>query len=543
MTRAAVHLLVPGEGPARSAFSAALQDRAGPALQFLASPPTDAAAWAAHMQQALTGAPACPPEVVSSLRALHARLGGGERAAAHLDALEAGDPVMFVVTGQQPGLLGGPLLTAHKIAGAIHLANALDGIGGIRVAPLYWAATEDHDFDEANRATVLDRSGTPRVLQVAGQNDGRSIGHRMFAPDELDAVWRALAEALPDTERGHEALALARREPDDDFAAWSLRCVVRLFGDSGLLVADPLLFQVPAAPTYDLLLKHGRAIDDSMRASAQALRAHDLPAPLSFDEGTAPLFVREEVAGPRLRVRIDSDGSVRLREKPHGDLAALRQRVRETPKLASGNVAGRVFVQNALFPVLAYVAGPTEIAYQAQVRAAHAVCGLAFPLALPRPHATWVDTKTARRAAGFGLSLEELLREVPAAAPTAPAVDVAASVEAHLASWPAPVLDALARSGAGPEALRRALERVRGTWAKAASRVRAGFDADVGRGPAQWARMMDVLHPRNRPQDRVLSPLSLVARHGVASIREGLLKLDPLRAGHYLVHPEGPPDV
>ena len=537
MTDTAVQLLPPGEGPSRGPFAKALQDRQGEALAFLEEPPADRDGWARRMAIATDIACPCPAAVLDSLHETQVRLQAGPRARANIEAL-AGERVLVVATGQQPGLFGGPMLTMHKIAGAIHLANALDGVDGIRVVPLYWSATEDHDLDEANRATVLDRSGTPKVLQIEARNDGRSIGHRAFDDATLDAVFEALAAALPDTERGREALALARRTPDDDFAYWSLRCVTRLFGDSGLIIADPLAFQASAAESYDELLVHSRMIDDQMRAAGAELTLLGLPAPLSFEEGTAPLFVRETVGGPRLRVHIDPQGQVTLRGTPSGDLAALRARVRAEPRLASGNVAGRVFVQNALFPVLAYMAGPTEIAYQAQVKRAHEPVKAHFPLALPRPQATWVDVKTTRRAEHFGYTLASLLRDTPGTPAASDTTDVVQAVETHLGDWPEDVLDALARKGAGPDALARALERLTATWQKAAPRVRAGFAADAGRGPAQWARLQDVLRPRNRPQDRVLSPLSLVARHGVSAIRAGLAKLDPLAAGHYLVHVE-----
>lgn len=540
MTDAVVQLLRPGQGPARGAFARSLQDRVGPALDFLDPPPADREAWRRVVAQRAEVAPRCSPGLVTALARTQERLDGGPRAAANLQALASGMPVLAVVTGQQPGLFGGPLLTFHKVAGAIHLANALDGLAGIRVVPVFWAATEDHDLEEAGRATVLDRSGTPRGIQLDARNDGRSIGHRSFPAPALDALFEALGAALPDTDRAREALALARRESDDDFGHWSLRCLVRLFGDSGLVVADPLTFPAEAAPVFDHLLEHARGIDAAVRDCGQALQRAGLPAPLAFDEGTAPLFVREEPAGPRLRVHVGADDRASLRGRPAEDLATLRARVRATPALASGDVVGRVFVQNALFPVLAYVAGPTEIAYQAQVRRAHQALGLPFPLALPRPHATWVEAKTARRAAQFDRTIAALLKERPDAPPggSEPA-DVFDALQAHLTSWPDAVRDALARKGAGPDALARALERLHAAWEKSEPRVRAGFAADAGRGPVQWARLMNVLRPRNRPQDRVLSPFSLVARHGVSAVRAGLAKLDPLAAGHYLVHPEG----
>src|SRR5690606_15946777 len=90
-------------------------------------------------------------KLATSLRAYAERHGAPAQVIANAEALR--DPnVHVVVTGQQPGLMGGPLFTVHKVATAIRLCRAINALpDGPRVVPLYWNHSDDHDLDEANR--------------------------------------------------------------------------------------------------------------------------------------------------------------------------------------------------------------------------------------------------------------------------------------------------------------------------------------------------------------------------------------------------------
>jgi len=63
------------------------------------------------------------------------------------------------VTGQQVSLFGGPLYTVYKAMTAIKLSDSLSRQHGVRVVPIFWLASDDHDFAEANHVDLLDLSG------------------------------------------------------------------------------------------------------------------------------------------------------------------------------------------------------------------------------------------------------------------------------------------------------------------------------------------------------------------------------------------------
>lgn len=529
-----------------SPFARALRSREGDALRFLDAPPTDDAGWSALLAAAAAAVPRVPAALAEALATRQAELGAGARAAAHARALaDPENPALAVVTGQQAGLFGGPLLTFHKAAGAIALARKLDGLDGRRVVPVFWLASEDHDFDEANRALVIDRAGQARGLRLDATADGRSTMHVEVPEATSAALLAELAEALPDTERARAAIDALAREPGEDPATWSARCLLALFGDAGLVLVEPPVLTPWVGETYGWLLDHAEPIREAVHATGEALVAADLPAPLhpQADDAT-PLFFRTEPRGPRLRVGLDSE-RLTLRDEPASmTRAELRATLVEHPEQGSGNVVGRVFVQNRHLPSLCYIAGPSEIAYQAQVRAAARATGSWFPLALPRPEATWIDAKTEAALEAFDVSIGAALRgwePGERAADEALARDLRVVREA-LAGLEDAAKGLLARGGRGAEAVQRGLERLEQAWAKAEDGIQKGFEADAGVGRARWARAQALLRPHGKGQDRLLSPWSLVARHGLEVVRAGLESMDPLRPAHHLVHLGGTSD-
>ena len=523
-----------------SAFARALRTGEGAALHFLTAPPRDDVGWARWIERAAAAAPAMPAAFVERLAARQEELAAGPRAEKNARALGAG--AVAIVTGQQPGLLGGPLLTFHKVAGAIALARRLDQLGERRVVPVFWLAAEDHDLDEANRAVVIDRRGQARRLRLPLEADGRSLMDLPLDPALAQALQAELIELLPDTERGVQAAALAAAPEGARMDTWCLRALLEIFGDSGLVVVEPRTLVPEVGSTYAWLLDNASVIRTALETSGEALRRAGLPAPLASTDDATALFVRAEEGGPRLRVGLSSDGRVTLRDEPSSlDTAALRQLLLEQPARGSSNVAGRVFVQNRHLPVLAYIAGPTEIAYQAQLRAAHEALGCFFPLALPRPEATWIDAKADAVLDAFGTTAAAVLAgayDPPGGGDGAVRTGLEA-VETSLATLEAGAAALLQRPGQGADALRRALERTRATWAKAAPSVQAAFEAEAGVGRARWQRLLNLLRPLGKPQERLLNPMSLAARHGLDAVRAGLAYLDPLPPVHHLIHLEG----
>ncbi len=521
--RPRVRILRPDEAPPPAPFVRALRDGDGPASAFVERMPSGNAAWREALAAVSMRRCAFDPVVAEAVLARQRRAGLGAASLEAARQLVTGEAVA-VVTGQQPALYGGALLTAHKIAGAISLARRLTALGGPPVVAVFWSATEDHDLDEANRLGVLDRGGVAQRLAATIAPDGRSLEHLASEAIDLGAVHAALREALPATARADAILGRIAPRPAEGFVDHAHRALGVLFADCGVVLLDP--FDLLPATGADLaaLVRDGASVCEGVREAGARQREAGVPAPLDPAPDALPLFVRPSPSGPR-------------RRPASADLDALAREVAERPDLASGDVIGRVLIQNAHLPVVATVVGPTEAAYLAQIRAAERARGRPFPILVPRPEATWVDRKTEERLAAFGLDAASVLRAGPRLEPPGLAADAAweRAMEAHLAAAPPEVRAVLDAGGEPAAALRRGLEATRRAWEKAAAAVRSARAAEAGRAGGRFARAVEVVWPRGRPQERFLSPWSLAARYGLAAVRAGLEALDPLAAGPHLV--------
>lgn len=522
--------------PSGAGLAAGLRRRDPALATLLPVLPGPGAEWQARLAQTaprpLSGA------LAERLAGRQRALGAGPKAERAARALGEAATVA-VVTGQQPGLLGGPLLTLHKAAGALNLARRLDGVAGRRVVALFWLASDDHDLDEANRGALLDRHGQATRVGLGGiQPDGRSLRHLTPPFEAVAGLREALAALLPATPRAHAALDALAPRPGEGFAAAAARALLAQLQDAGLVLLEPELLEAEAGAELADLCAHAAEIHAGLAAAATDLEARGFAAPLEPGEPNLPCFLRAEAGGPRRRLRLDGPGRVRVAGTNEVlEAAGLADLLRAEPARASPDVVGRVFVQNALLPVLAYVAGPTEIVYLAQVARAHARLGRAFPLAVPRPGATWVDARTLETLAAFGWSPEQALAAEavpePPLAPDprlAPALDRA---QAHLEALPLAAL--LAEGGRTAEAAGRVRAQLESAWARGREAIERARAADQGVARARWVRAWNLLRPLGRPQERVLVGLSIAARFGLDALAQGAAGLDPLAPATHLL--------
>lgn len=529
-------------------MTAGLRRGTGALAGLLPRLPSDDAGWRAAVAEARAAqrAPAprrlrLPREAWEALAERQRELGAGPAALAAVDRL-AQDGALAVVAGQQPGLYGGALLTYHKAAGAVALARALSAPGQPAVVPVFWSASEDHDFEEGNQLTLLDRQGQARRLALEEHGDRRSVVDLLVPTEATDALAAQAAAALPDTPRAAEALALLARRAEEPYATWSARCVLAVLGDAGLVVVEPRVLAPWLGPAYAALVREGETIRRAVRACGERLRALGLPAPLAGRPEDLPLFLRTALGGPRLRLGAGPDG-VLLDGRPHeGSREDLAARLLAQPLLASADVVGRVFLQNRVLPVLAYLGGPTELCYLAQVAAAHEALGERFPLAVPRPSATWVEGRAEEAAAAFGLTLEQVLAGAgPDPRTSHPDVErFLAEVRETLESTRRHAALLVEGGATGAQRLRASLERLAGTWERAVPEIQAGFRADDERDSGRFERLKALVLPRGRAQERTLSILTPLSRYGLAAVREALLALDPRVEGHWLLRADLP---
>mgnify|MGYP001132242413 CR=1 FL=1 len=338
----------------------------------------------------------------------------GAPAVVHQRIEELGQPrAVAVVTGQQTGLFGGPLFTLYKALTAIGLAARLGQELERPVIPVFWMVSEDHDVAEADHIHLLDRTGALVGVRHTswGSPDGFMPANLLLGPDvqkTLDRVW----ELIPSTEFTpplHEALAHAfapGRTLAEAFAHW----MMHLLGGFGLVLADgadPALKRL-ATRILDQELQEAPRSSRCILAASDSLRTLGYPVQIEARPDGVNCFLLRE---GRWGLTKEGEG-FRIHDREERISGAdLRRLVQDRPERLSPNVALRPIVQDAIFPTIAYIAGPGELAYFAQLRGVYQAFDVPMPLVVPRAFITLLEPRVAQLLERFRLSLPDLTQE------------------------------------------------------------------------------------------------------------------------------------
>jgi bacillithiol biosynthesis cysteine-adding enzyme BshC len=486
------------------------------------------------------------PVVVEILRTQQAALGPSPARTAALEALARGGTAV-VATGQQVGLFLGPLYGFYKAASAIAVARALEAEAGVRCVPLFWLQTEDHDFAEIASVTVAAAGGTVAKLSLADDPacaPRASIAHRRLGADVTSQL-AALGEALGPAMAASETVALLGRHyrPGRPIAAAFAGVMAELFAEEGLLFFDPRDEAVArlAAPLHRRATAEAPEIERRLDERRAALAAAGFDEQIPGRAGCALSFFHPDgPAGDRFRLarRAEPPGTWGLsgREGAIPD-AALEAALAREPLRFSTSALLRPILQDSLLPTAAYVGGPAEVSYFAQLLPLYDLFGLAPPLVVPRARFRCVDASARRRLEALGLDADdvgrprgELLPRLARSRPMAAGVPEAA-LAASARDEILPLVDRLTSAAAavdpGDRNLARAAARTRATVARALGRLaeRAARTAAARDGVtlARLGRLEAALCPGGVPQERAYGWPSLAGRHGPAALKRLVL--------------------
>ncbi len=426
---------------------------------------------------------------------------------------------VVVTTGQQAGLFGGPAYTLYKALTAIALAEHLEGAFAIPVLPVFWIASEDHDWAEVNHTFVVDAAGSLKKISIRGDDrTGAPVAERVLT-DDVEIALDKLATSLQNKGCIDANVKLVRDVylPGRGMADAFRELLHQVFAGSALLTVDAAETALKQAsiPVLVREIERARAGEAGLRERSERLFHAGYHEQVSLIDSSANLFVHS--GGGRHRLVRNGDGWKSAAGRWQADERELLRQVQAEPGMFSPNALLRPVVENALFPVAAYVGGPGEIAYFAQLEPLFAVHGLEPPIVFPRLAATLVDEPAAELMEQLGLSLAELgeplhvLEQV--LLKRAVADRVAAAVQ-QLRTATVAHYDALIAAVPGSDpALRRSLGSLRNRallLARDAERkVLRDGRRHGGEVPAV-GRLRTALKPLGLPQDRVLNGIWLL---------------------------------
>lgn len=354
---------------------------------------------------------------------LAAALGSNNRAYGHpaADGLaeRLADPeAEVVVTGQQPGLFGGPLYTLSKMVAVARAAEALEAAGR-RAVPVFWVADEDHDWREVSRATFLTPEG-PRTYDLGDDPDPLlPVGMRTLGPG-ITAILDELA-GLRASERFASWVETLRRiyRPDARFGEAFCRLAVAVLGERCPLLLDamdPVVKEAEAPWLARLVERRGAWEEASAEADARiADRGHALQ--VHPQRGVSPLF--ELHGGERRRIEWlpgggglgSGDDRFRLRgaggeEQP---VDALLETIAENPGVVSPGVLARPAIQDAILGTTLQLLGPGELSYMGQAAATYRALELDAPWIAARPQVLVLESHHREKLDELEVPLATLL--------------------------------------------------------------------------------------------------------------------------------------
>ncbi len=335
--------------------------------------------------------------------------GCGPRTLQNIETL-AQDGACAVVTGQQVGLFSGALYTIYKALTAIKLAESLSQQTGVPVVPIFWLATDDHDFAEINHVDLLDQSGQLQRISYEDRppQERVPVGGLKFSA-KIETCVDALDEMTPPSEFKPEILSLLKEayQPGRTFGEAFSIWVTHLFSAHGLVLIDPSHPDLIAMARQPLLTEISEGSPSSRCAIqvSQRLIEKNYTPQVRQQEGKLNLFLAEHERHP---IHVVGDGfSVKDPERRF-TRDELVEMARATPHAFSPNVLMRSLVQDTILPTVAYVGGPGEIAYLAQLREVYEEFGIPMPVVYPRKGFTVVDRHLGSTLETLSLSIQDV---------------------------------------------------------------------------------------------------------------------------------------
>lgn len=435
-----------------------------------------------------------------------------------LEAQNPGNPLVgrfaqpgtvAVVTGQQVGLFSGPAYTVYKALTAARLAADLNA-SGIPAVPIFWLATEDHDFAEVDHVWVFDEARHPVQLSASAP-DGWQGKQRPAGTFPVERPPLAeLRTSLAGFEHGQEIADLVADsyKPGVSMGAGFRALLLKLLGKIGLLTVDPLdpQLRTVGAPFMAKALAAAPELKSALLARNAELAAAEYHAQVNIEENSSLFFLLEH--GERVTLR-----------RKDAEFAAFQDRAADM----SPNALLRPVWQDYLFPTVAYVGGPAELAYFAQSQVIYDRLLGRMPVVVSRSSFTLLDARTAKLLSRYGLTLTDAL--VP---------EEALKERIAQALIPGPVADLFAETSAEVtrrlDRLNSGLEQLDPTLVAALSKSRAKIlyqfekmrkktERETLRRDArasEEARYLNaMLYPHRHPQERFYSILPFLAQHGL----------------------------
>ncbi|MGB5227160.1 MAG: bacillithiol biosynthesis cysteine-adding enzyme BshC [Eudoraea sp.] len=309
----------------------------------------------------------------------------------------AQDETFTVVTGHQLNIFTGPLYFLYKIISTINLAKALKkAYPGNTFVPVYWMATEDHDFDEINYFNLHSKkiqwnhnsSGAVGRLSIEGLEAvfdafSKEVGHNNNAENLKDLFKKAYLE--------HNSLSEATRYLADT-----------LFGEYGLVIVDG--DDVKLKNLFIPYIEKDIIENLSYTRVSETITALESVSS-SYDIQVNPREINHFYLKDGLRERLfEREGFFYVNNT---DIKFTKDEIllelNAHPERFSPNVVTRPLYQEVVLPNLCYIGGGGELAYWLELKSSFDAMKVPFPILLLRNSAVMISEKENKKIQNLDL--------------------------------------------------------------------------------------------------------------------------------------------
>jgi len=487
-------------------------------------------------------------EVAQVLQEQNKRWGAGQKAIDNIDLLEMSDTVA-VLSGQQVGLLLNPLYTIYKALTAIKLAKELKDRFNWRVVPIFWMEAEDHDLLEVNSLNFINSQNRPIRLALEGPfGEGRRPVGELRLGEGIELLLGKLNSLMPDSEFKPELWRkiVSFYNTEETFSSSFARLMSHLFRRYGLVIVDPSdkRLKALAGPLFARVVDNLADFSDILAHRNQKLLQAGYPLQVNLPDlpRNACLFIKIEGEKYPL-LKMDGGFSPRGREESYGR-EELLQLLEKSPWLFVPNVVLRPLYQDSLFPTIAYVAGPSEVAYFAQLQPLYPLFKLPMPVIFPRGSFTIVEKKVKGVLDRYGLDFnhllsgrEEVVKRVIHRFETDPQDDPFPTIQQQMGASLNRLRDHFQQTD--PTligALEKSWKKISHQLNRLAGRYRQARIQKHRVILQQIEKVFNNLFPYNQLQERVTNPFYYLFRYGEGFLHLAYKEIDLHRFDHKIIY-------
>lgn len=453
-----------------------------------------------------------------------------------------------VIGGQQAGLLTGPLYTINKVISIIQLARQEEKKLNIPVIPVFWIAGEDHDYDEVNHVYMQKHNQMEKIKLDTVWNNKQPVSDLPFDRGLVREWLNTLFQGLQETEYTEDLYKdlVSCLTNSNSFTDFFARILFLLFEEEGLVLIDSgdLNVRTLEQNYFIQMIEKQPEISDGVYTAVNKLKNMGYSLTLDAEKTDGHLFFHYN--GERIllirnaeRNWIGKQGEVVLSTEE------LMETAKTNPHLLSNNVVTRPLMQELLFPTIAFIGGPGEIAYWAGLKNAFHAIGITMPPVIPRLSITYIDRLTKKYVEKFNLDPDMLINE-----------GATGFKKEWIQSKASPSIDELANQ------IKHSIDDIHKPLRELANDIRADISSLAKKNLQYLHREIDflarkmnqamedkyeqelgmlnhldlVMHPSGGLQERIWNPLPFLNEYGMEWIKKTVRQPLSFKEDHYLVY-------